>query len=498
MGNCESFDNTHKNGTIKSNKINIEFILDNCFPKNNYQVKAYLLKSGKSPFSWNTGPCQQNLITLGTYECEYFFGKTQPMQINVSKNGEDLGSFKTDLGEIVGSPNCILRKIISPNAPEFISISALGSSSSIIFDFMIKNQFMNSDEMYFMVSTNDGKDLLNKSISQNGKFNPISISTTLLEPEFEVSFLNSRKKRIANKKDKLMSFIQQNNQEQEYLNFNYNNKSYSVYKKSQLNQQYSFIDYIKNGVQITFSIGIDFTSQNAQESPLNPQKAVVAGSPNDIERAIRECGEIMSFYDYDQLFHVYGFGPTINNNNNQVTSKIFNINSEKDQDIYTIDNVINDYRKSLNNISLTGPTLINPIIKKEIDRIKKENNLLMYHVLMILTYGKIYDLGQIISTINTESSLPLSLVIIGIGNSEFKDIIHSLKSNSTKRNIARFVPFNICRNKGELSQQALDQIPNQIIEYYLNGNIDPNTLNTGNLQNLTINHYNNKRNQPIY
>ena len=499
MGACDSYNNTNKNRIKISNQINLEFILDNCFPNNKYQVQASLLKSGNAHFSSKTVLCQQNLITLGTYTCEYFFGKTQPMKINVLKNGISLGSFETDLGEIVGSPNCILRKIVSSGGPEFISISALGSSSSIIFDFKIKsNNYMNSDEMYFMVSTNDRK-VLNESISQNGKFKPISIPTALLEPEFEVSFLNSSRENIANKKDNLASFIQQNNQEQVYLNFNHNNNSFKVYNKSQLNQQYSFIDYIKNGVQMTFSIGIDFTSQNAQESPSNPQKGAVAGSPKDIERAIRECGEIMSFYDYDQLFHVYGFGSTINNN--QVKSNIFNINSETGQEIYTIDNVINEYRKRLNNISLIGPTLISPIIKNEIDMIRKENNLLIYHVLMILTYGEISDLDQIISTINTASSLPLSLIIIGIGNYDYKGIISSLRNNNSERKFIQIVKFNDCRNTGGLSGQALDKIPNKIIEYYLSLNIDSNTLKAGNIQNLTIknyNNYNNQRNQPLY
>lgn len=104
MGACDSYNNTHKNRNIISNKINLEFILDNCFPNNNYQVKADLLKSGNAHYSSNAVLCQQNLITLGTFACEYFFGKTQPMKINVLKNGITLGSFETDLGEIVGSP----------------------------------------------------------------------------------------------------------------------------------------------------------------------------------------------------------------------------------------------------------------------------------------------------------------------------------------------------------------------------------------------------------
>ena len=500
--------NTPYNENVPSNENNLklELTLDNCTPGSKYYVVVEFLNTTDS-FQTETVICHGNFITFNkTYLCTYSFEIPQLMRITVFKNGQNIGSFSPYLGSIVGSPNSTFRAKVSPDKPESIIISAksIGDCKNLlIFNFMIKaNKNVNFEDtknkIYFMITSNNYKKVYSSElISKYGQFKTTSILKELLEPQFEVTFCNYRNEKIVTKSETPDTFTGQNNQV--YLTLNVNNNDYYIYNNSQLSQEYSFIDYIKNGVQMTFSIGIDFTSQNAQESPSNPQKGAVAGSPKDIERAIRECGEIMSFYDYDQLFHVYGFGSTINNN--QVKSDIFNINSETGQEIYTIDNVINEYRKRLNNISLIGPTLISPIIKNEIDMIRKENNLSTHHVLMILTYGEISDLDQIISTINTASSLPLSLIIIGIGNYDYKDIISSLRNNNSERKFIQIVKFNDCRNTGGLSGQALDKIPNQIIEYYLSLNIDSNTLKTGNIQNLTIknyNNYNNQRNQPLY
>ena len=69
----------------------------------------------------------------------------------------------------------------------------------------------------------------------------------------------------------------------------------------------------------------------------------------------------------------------------------FHVNFQKNPDIYTIDNVINEYHNCFDNIILAGPTEFCPLIEKVNDKIRKENNNLKYHILMILTDGIIVD-----------------------------------------------------------------------------------------------------------
>ena len=100
---------------------------------------------------------------------------------------------------------------------------------------------------------------------------------------------------------------------------------------------------------------------------------------------------------------------------------------------------------------------------------------------MILTDGIIYDIQQTIDLIVEGSKLPLSIIIIGVGNADFtnmdildgdkKALINS-KGEIRKRDIVQFVPFNRFKRKNgvndgeELAEEVLKEIPRQIEEYY--------------------------------
>ena len=72
-------------------------------------------------------------------------------------------------------------------------------------------------------------------------------------------------------------------------------------------------------------------------------------------------------------------------------SMCFNINFKEDPNIQYVDNIMKEYYACLDKIYFSGPTYFAPIIKKIIGDIKKEDDILEYHVLMILTDGKIED-----------------------------------------------------------------------------------------------------------
>ena len=99
---------------------------------------------------------------------------------------------------------------------------------------------------------------------------------------------------------------------------------------------YTFLDYIKAGVRICLSIGIDFTGSNGHPLDDGTLHCIKGKTPNDYERAIRYCGDIVSYYDYDQLIPVYGFGAIVNSSYNKEASMCFNINFLDNPDILYI------------------------------------------------------------------------------------------------------------------------------------------------------------------
>ncbi len=117
-------------------------------------------------------------------------------------------------------------------------------------------------------------------------------------------------------------------------------------------------------------------------------------------------------------------------------------------------------------------------INHDLENKKFENH---YYILMILTDGIIIDMIETIDYIVEGSKLPLSIVIIGIGDADFSNMVISeddkkLVINSfgeiSKRDIVQFVEFKKfqdekgVRNGDELAEEVLKEIPRQIEEYY--------------------------------
>ena len=137
--------------------------------------------------------------------------------------------------------------------------------------------------------------------------------------------------------------------------------------------------------------------------------------------------------------------------------------------------LINEYHNCFYNIILAGPTEFCPLIEKVNDKIRKENNNLKYHILMILTDGIIVDQQKTMDALVEGSFLPLSVIIIGIGNDHFQEMIQldgdeilliSSKGVKKMRDLVQFVPFNKYKNNpNKLAVQVLEEVPRQIMEY---------------------------------
>ena len=490
------FNVNHGTNNIKTNKyqnyktpVKLEFTLDGCENQCNYQIMVTMTDNNDT-FLTEEVVVKQRIITFNTcYICDYFFERQQYFNIQLIKDGKPREKFKVALGIIVGSPNSTYKTTFGNNESLIINAQSVKDTDSYIdFDFIVKS----SNNIDFNVIDNKiSYQILNRgrlvyqseSISSFGKFEPIRVPLAILEPDFTISFLNSCQNVLIFKDETISGFVDQKPNDLFYLGFFLNNNKISIFNNSKIYRHYTFIDYIKNGVTIKLTIGIDFTSSNKQ--PNDPTSLhYLGGEMNDYELAIRACGTIVAYYDYNQLFPVYGFGAVIKGTN--TANMCFNINFQKNPDIYTIDNVINEYHHCFDNIILAGPTEFCPLIKKVNDKIRKENNNLKYHILMILTDGIIVDLQQTIDALVEGSFLPLSVIIIGIGNDHFQEMIQldgdeipliSSKGIKRMRDLVQFVPFNKYKNDPkELAAQVLEEVPRQIMEYYTMNNIFPDNL----------------------
>jgi hypothetical protein len=239
-------------------------------------------------------------------------------------------------------------------------------------------------------------------------------------------------------------------------------------------KNYTFLDYLKGGMQINLTIGIDFTHSNGKPSDPNSLHHISKKTLNSYEKAIKSCGEIVAHYDYDQLFPVYGYGAITEC---MWASHCFPLNfNTKNHNIKTIDGVLECYRKALKTIKLSGPTYFTPMLKQFMDNMRKEDNPMGYNILMILTNGVINDMDDTIDSLVEASYMPVSVIIIGIGNRDFGNMdildaddkpLFDRSGRKAARDLVQFVPFYEFENDGKkLASQVLEEIPKQVVEYY--------------------------------
>ena len=395
------------------------------------------------------------------------------------------------------------------------------SSSNENITKIQKEEYLKNEryKLYFKIVKNNKILYESEAFTDDGKFNFVQIPLAILNSDFSILFFNYKDQNLGKFNTSVSQITHPN--ERNKLIFQQRlsqTNNLVLYNKSSIKNGISFLDYIKNGVRIALDIGIDFTGSNGHP---DDKGTLHCRRPNEkqrnpYERAILACGKIMANYDYDQLFPVYGFGAVIKGQRN--TSMCFNINFKEDPNIQFVDNIIKEYYSCLDKIYFSGPTYFAPIINKIIQTIKNENDKLEYHVLMILTDGKIEDFEETVDALVEGSFLPLSVIIIGIGdnkdNPDFKfmeqldaDDIPLISSTGIKRqrDLVQFVPFNKFEgDEKKLTEEVLDEIPRQIIEYYTLNFLYPESLskiskninsNNNNSYNNNINYGNNGNNK---
>merc|ERR1712070_11463 len=97
-----------------------------------------------------------------------------------------------------------------------------------------------------------------------------------------------------------------------------------------------------------------------------------------------------------------------------------------------------------------------------------------YTVLLILTDGAVSDPGSTARVLQQIGTAPLSVVIVGVGNADFTTMQFLDDASPSDMDIAQFVPFNQYRdNSVSLSSQTLNEIPDQLVNYFQRNSIQP-------------------------
>eukprot|EP01080_Neovahlkampfia_damariscottae_P002551 gene2551-3513_t len=454
---------------------------------------------------------------------QYFFEENQELHFRVVDSDSDqdtskhqlIGDLYCTLGKIVGSRgSCITQPLINKENPSrkngFISIQAeeISETSHII---TLKLSCKNLDKMD-IIGKSDPYLVFEKE--KNGKFTEVFRTETImktLNPNFKSFELDTGKlcsndfkksfrvtcfdwdrlsddeligyfditleKLLKNGKDYRYDVV---NPEKKKKNKKYQNSGLLIVDEIKVVKIPTFLDYLVGGQQISLIVAIDFTASNGNPSDPDSLHYMNVNQFNDYQKAIISVGNVLNYYDSDKKYPVFGFGGKVNSQ----LSHCFPCNFQPSQpEVFGVKGILDIYGYAINQVELFAPTLFSPLLK-ETNRIaeKYQDN---YFVVLILTDGVINDMDATIEQIVKASYLPVSIVIIGIGDADFKNMDMLDSDNETlevdgkkaERDVVQFVPFSKYKNSSpdSLAEEVLKEIPKQFMNYVGKRNIVPMT-----------------------
>ncbi|XP_059924660.1 copine-9 [Gadus macrocephalus] len=127
--------------------------------------------------------------------------------------------------------------------------------------------------------------------------------------------------------------------------------------------EYTFVDFIRGGTQLNFTVAIDFTASNGNPSQPTSLHYMSPYQMNAYAMALKAVGDIIQDYDSDKLFPAYGFGAKLPPDGK--ISHAFPLNSNTDDpNCVAIEGVLEAYFQSLRSVQLYGPTNFAPVINQ--------------------------------------------------------------------------------------------------------------------------------------
>uniref|UniRef100_A0AAX7SRB4 Copine VIII n=1 Tax=Astatotilapia calliptera TaxID=8154 RepID=A0AAX7SRB4_ASTCA len=246
-----------------------------------------------------------------------------------------------------------------------------------------------------------------------------------------------------------------------------------------------------NMTQINFTVAIDFTASNGNPSQPTSLHYMSPYQLNDYAMALRAVGEIIQDYDSDKMFPALGFGAKLPPDGR--VSHEFALNGNPQNPYCTgIEGVMEAYYQSLKSVRLYGPTHFSPVINHVARYASAVTDGSQYFILLIISDGVITDMAQTKESIVNASSLPMSIIIVGVGPAEFDEMIEldgdeeriSSQGRYAERDIVQFVPFrdyidrrgNHILSMARLAKEVLAEIPDQFLSYMRTRGIKPGPL----------------------
>ncbi|KAJ6246528.1 copine [Anaeramoeba flamelloides] len=261
------------------------------------------------------------------------------------------------------------------------------------------------------------------------------------------------------------------------------------------NERGTFLQYLRGGCQLHLMIAIDLTVSNGNPNKTTSLHFYNKNSPNYLnqyQRAILTTCNVLLDYDSTKRVPVYGFG-AIPPGSNQ-TSHCFPLNfNPQNPNCEGIQGIMSAYINSLSRVKFNAPTTFESVInmaRRTVSQIRNTQTKQDYYIQLIIcdgtvTRGNTPHLRNTIDQIVACTKLPLSIIVVGVGNEDFSDMVLldadedplvDSRGNKMVRDILNFVPFRNYLNatQEQFSSKLLEEVPGQVCSYFELAGIKPN------------------------
>nr|XP_029477037.1 copine-9-like isoform X2 [Oncorhynchus nerka] len=252
--------------------------------------------------------------------------------------------------------------------------------------------------------------------------------------------------------------------------------------------EYTFVDFIRGGTQLNFTVAIDFTASNGNPSQPTSLHYMNPYQMNAYAMALKAVGEIIQDYDSDKLFPAYGFGAKLPPDGK--ISHAFPLSGDNENpNCVGIEGVLEAYFLGLRTVQLYGPTNFSPVINQVARSAQDVTDGSQYFVLLMITDGVISDMVQTKEAVVNAAALPMSIIIVGVGPAKFDameeldgdEVRVSSRGRFAERDIVQFVPFrdymdqsgNQVLSMARLAKDVLAEIPEQLLGFMKTRGIEP-------------------------
>lgn len=230
-----------------------------------------------------------------------------------------------------------------------------------------------------------------------------------------------------------------------------------IFQKFEKHRAFTLTDYINAGLHMSLCCAYDFTQANGEHGSDNYLHNIDSQQNNLYEKVTHVVGNILRYYDTDNMIPCYAFGFSAPNIGVNEIAHAYPLNGNFQlPHIKGFENIIPAYRQFAPNALPGSQCKLSPILNQAVGAytaVYKQNKYL-YNIMLFIMAGEVSDKQETIDAIKKARHLPLSIIIVALGDKPDNGFLHHLDDETFKegRDIVQYVHFSKNSNLAQFGE----------------------------------------------